>query len=296
MTTAEADPEAERAAIRVAVAAALAEDCAERDRTARAVIPAGARACARILAREAGTLAGIAYAREAFHLCDPHVELRVFKQDGDVLDGGDVVLQVSGHAQALLAAERTALNYLQQLSGVATATAALVAAAGPDLQVLDTRKTVPGLRDAQKAAVVAGGGKNQRRDLEDELLLKENHFALSGLDYSATVRQAVARAEGRTVGVEAETLDEAQAALRAGADYVLLDDFPPAALRDAVATLRAEFPAAVLEASGGISAARLPEIAASGVDRVSVGRLTHSAPALDLALELRPGEDGGAAW
>jgi nicotinate-nucleotide pyrophosphorylase (carboxylating) len=283
-------------AVRRVVAAALAEDRADEDASARAVVPADRRAQARIVARASGVLAGCAYAQEAFRSCDPQAEVRLLRGDGDAVVPGDVVLEASGRAVALLAAERTALNFLQQLSGTATATAAAVAAAGGAVAVLDTRKTVPGLRDAQKAAVRAGGGRNQRRDLADELLLKENHFSLSGLDYAETVRRAVAGAEGKVVGVEAESLDEARAALAAGAHYVLLDDFPPAALADAVATLRGEFPEAVLEASGGLTPARLPEIAKTGVDRVSLGALTHSAPALDLALEMRPAEEATAPW
>ncbi|MHC4838705.1 MAG: beta/alpha barrel domain-containing protein, partial [Planctomycetota bacterium] len=168
-----------------------------------------------------------------------------------------------------------------------TATAIAVRRAG-GMAVLDTRKTVPGLRDAQKEAVVAGGGRNHRRDLEDQLLLKENHFALSGLDYAETVRQARAAAEGKVVGAEAQTLDEARLALAAGADYVLLDNFRGEELTAAVQRLRAEFPDAVLEASGGIGLAHLPQVAACGVDRVSMGALTHSVPSLDLSLLLEP--------
>ncbi|MCH2102113.1 MAG: nicotinate-nucleotide diphosphorylase (carboxylating), partial [Planctomycetes bacterium] len=187
-------------------------------------------------------------------------------------------------ARGLLAAERTALNFLQQLSGVATVTAQAVAEAGGDFVVLDTRKTVPGMRDAQKAAVVSGGGINHRRDLKDQLLLKENHFAFSGRSYSETVAVAVAAAQGRAVGAEAQTLDEAHAALAAGATYVMLDNFDPAGLPAAVSSLRMQHPNAVVEVSGGLTPERLAVLRSAGIHRVSLGALTHSAPALDLSM------------
>lgn len=275
-------------AVAATVAAALAEDRAAEDASSLAVVPAEARARAVLRARSEGVLSGTAYALEAFRQCDPAADLRLHRDDGARLQPEDLVLEVEGSARALLAAERTALNLLQQLSGVATLTARAAAAAGSGLKVLDTRKTVPGLRDAQKAAVRHGGGVNQRRDLADELLLKENHFALSGQGYGETVRAAVAAAGGRVVGAEAEDLEQARAALAAGADYVLLDDFPPAALREAVEALRAEFPQAELEVSGGYTLERLPELHGLALDRVSLGALTHSAPALDLSLDLQP--------
>ncbi len=275
-------------AVSATVAAALAEDCAEADATSLTVVPSKARARASVRARADGVLSGCAYAVEAFRQCDPQAAIELQLADGATVQPNEVILVVEGQARALLAAERTALNLLQQLSGVATLTAQLVAAAPAELQVLDTRKTVPGLRDAQKAAVRDGGGRNQRRDLQDELLLKENHFALALGSYAETVEAAVSAAGGRVVGAEAETLEQARAALAAGADYVLLDDFGPTELAQAATALKAEFPKAVLEASGGYDLARLSELRDVAVDRVSLGALTHSAPALDLSLDLIP--------
>ncbi|MGB0685660.1 MAG: carboxylating nicotinate-nucleotide diphosphorylase [Planctomycetota bacterium] len=274
-------------ALAATVARALAEDHAAADATSLAVVPAEAQAKAEVLVRADGILAGRAYAAETLRQCDPELIQEWFADDGEAVHPGQTVLQVRGAARAILAAERCLLNFLQQLSGVATATAIAVRRAG-DMAVLDTRKTVPGLRDAQKEAVVAGGGRNHRRDLEDQLLLKENHFALSGLDYAETVRRARAAAAGKVVGAESQTLDEARLALAAGADYVLLDNFRGEELTAAVRRLRAEFPDAVLEASGGIGLAQLPQVAACGVDRVSMGALTHSVPSLDLSLMLEP--------
>ncbi|TAH34550.1 MAG: carboxylating nicotinate-nucleotide diphosphorylase [Planctomycetota bacterium] len=269
------------------VARALEEDAAFQDVTTLAVVPASAQAQGQIVARQAGVLSGCAYAGAAFRQCDSDVQLLWRRGDGAAIAAGEVILRCSGRARGLLAAERTALNFLQQLSGVATHAASCAAAAG-DVDVLDTRKTVPGLRDAQKAAVRHGGGRNQRRDLADELLLKENHFALSGLDYAGTVRRARLGARGKIVGVEARSEEAAAAALAAGADYVLLDNFPPAALAGVAGRLKARFPHAVLEASGGFGAHNLAQLRGSGIDRVSVGALTHSSPALDLSFYLDP--------
>ena len=267
------------------VALALEEDHAAADATSSAVVPNGALAKAQIVARAPGILAGCAYAEAALLQCDPGMELRWVRHDGEEVATGDLVLECQGSAQGILAAERTALNFLQQLSGVATQTRAAVDQAG-SVRVLDTRKTVPLLRDAQKEAVVLGGGENHRRDLEDQLLLKENHFALSGLGYGETVVAAIAASAGRKVGVEAETLEQALAALKAGATYVLLDNFKGEALREVVATLRDQFPKAELEASGGYQVSELQGLGEMGVDRVSMGGLTHSVPSLDLSMLL----------
>ncbi len=264
---------------------ALAEDGAGADLTSQAVVPEAACARARLIAKQNGVFAGRAWAEEAFRQCDPELRLEWSVEDGDPVRTGAQLLLVTGRARGLLAAERTALNFLQRLSGIATATARAVASAG-GVQVLDTRKTTPGLRDAEKAAVKAGGGRNHRRDLEDELLLKENHFALSGLDYAETVRRARAAYPSKRVGAEARSVEEAALGLTAGADYVLLDNFAPEALAKAVATLRRAHPHAVLEASGGLRPERLAHCSAAGLTRVSLGALTHSAPALDLSLLL----------
>ncbi len=269
------------------VALALEEDHAHADATSLAVVPAAARASAILVARADGVLAGCAYAEAAFRQCDAAVTLEWQRGDGDPVQKEEIVLRATGTARGLLAAERTALNFLQHLSGVATKTAHAVAAAGA-VQVLDTRKTLPLLRDAQKRAVVAGGGENHRRDLEDQLLLKENHFALSGQGFSQTVKTALAHAGGRKVGVEAETLEQAQLALRAGAAYVLLDNFRGQALVEVVQALRAEFPQAELEVSGGFQVDDLPQVAGLGVNRISMGALTHSVAAFDLSMLMEP--------
>jgi len=277
--------EEERAALQRIVELALEEDRAGEDATSRAVVPAEARARGRITAGSRGVLAGCAHADAVFRTCDPGARLEWRLRDGDRLAPGDCVLRCEGRARALLAAERTALNFLQHLSGVATLTAQAVAQAG-GMAVLETRKTLPGLRKAEKDAVRCGGGVNHRRDLADGLLLKENHFALSPLDYETTVARARAEAAGRKVGAEARTLQEARSALRAGADYVLLDNFPPGELASVAAALRAEFPAAVLEASGGLRVEDLAALTGKGIDRVSLGSLTHSAPACDFSFLL----------
>ncbi|MHC4380719.1 MAG: carboxylating nicotinate-nucleotide diphosphorylase [Planctomycetota bacterium] len=267
------------------VALALEEDHAVADATSSAVVPDGALAKAVIVARAHGVLAGCGYAEAALRQCDPEMELLWSRSDGQEVAPGDRVLECQGSARGILAAERTALNFLQQLSGVATQTRSAVDQAG-SVRVLDTRKTVPLLRDAQKEAVLLGGGENHRRDLEDQLLLKENHFALSGLGYAETVAAAIAASEGRKVGVEAETLEQALAALEAGAAYVLLDNFKGEALREVVACLRERFPHAELEASGGYQVSELAGLGEMGVDRVSMGGLTHSVLALDLSMLL----------
>ena len=271
--------------LRALVRRALEEDGYQDDASSAAVVPDAARATGTIVAKEAGVLAGCEYADCAFRSCDPSALLEWQLDDGDRFGEGDIILRCEGRARDLLRAERVALNFLQQLSGVATTTARYARLAGR-VTILDTRKTIPCLRDAQKSAVRAGGGRNHRRDLADQLLLKENHFAASGAGFAETVRRAVAGSRGRVVGVEVRALEEARQAIQAGADYVLLDNFPASDLRRLVTTLRAEFPQAVLEASGGIREETVAAIAATGVDRISVGALTHSHPAVDFSFSL----------
>jgi nicotinate-nucleotide pyrophosphorylase (carboxylating) len=272
--------------VREAVVRALEEDRAAADATSLALVPAAARPPRRQHGRAGGGVSGVDHATLAFQLCDPAVELDWLVGEGGRVADGDELLRCAGSARGLLAAERTALNFLQQLSGVATATAELVGLLGGEVKLLDTRKTVPGLRDAQKRAVVAGGGVNHRRDLEDQVLIKENHFALSGLEYGAAVRRAQEASPGKVVGAEAQTEAQAALALEAGADYVLLDNFDFATLPQVVARLRARFPAAQLEVSGGVRPENAAAIRGCGVDRVSVGWITHSSPALDLSFYL----------
>jgi nicotinate-nucleotide pyrophosphorylase (carboxylating) len=275
-----------------AVRSALEEDLGPGDVSAIA-IPPGARARARLVAKAPGVLAGLAAFRRAFELCDPQVQCRFLAQDGEVVAAGAEVALVVGRAAGLLAAERTALNFLQRLSGVATLTRRFVDAVGGRARILDTRKTTPGLRALEKYAVRCGGGENHRFGLFDQAMLKENHLALAGSSPEHAVRQARATlGSAMLLHVEARDEDEALAAVRGGADVVLLDNMDPARISSLAPRLRAARSAAErplrIEASGGVTLLNVAEFAASGVDRISVGALTHSAPALDLSLLMEP--------
>jgi nicotinate-nucleotide pyrophosphorylase (carboxylating) len=266
------------------VARALAEDVGTGDVTSAATVPAGTRAVAVITQKQPGVVFGVEAARAAFVACDPEAVVRVIGPEGVWREDGPV-LRIEGDARALLAAERTALNVLQQLSGVATLTARYVEAiAGTGARILDTRKTVPGMRLLQKAAVAAGGGTNHRIGLYDAVLIKENHIAMAG-GVAPAVHAAQAAAPGLLVEVECERADQVDEALGAGAARILLDNMTPDQLRAIVEHVdgRAE-----LEASGGITLETIRAHASTGVDFVSVGALTHSAPALDLSLLLEP--------
>jgi nicotinate-nucleotide pyrophosphorylase (carboxylating) len=278
------------ASLRDLVARALAEDLGEGDVTARAVVPEDAVASARIVQKEAGVINGLDAAEEVFRQTGAG-ELERLAPEGEWRDAVPVdVASVSGPARALLAAERTALNLLCHLSGVATLTARFVSAVdGTGAVILDTRKTTPGLRSLEKEAVVAGGGQNHRMGLYDAYLIKENHIALAG-GLGAAVRGARDADGEREVEVECRDGAEVAEALEAGADRLLLDNMDPGRLRKAVAARDAHAATdgkrAALEASGGITLANLAEVAATGVDFISVGALTHSAPALDLSMLL----------
>ncbi len=263
---------------------ALAEDLGSGDVTTQATVPPTTRAHARITQKAPGVVFGIDLAEAAFRALDPAAEVTRLAPEGEWREGGPV-LEVTGSAAALLGAERTALNLLGRLSGVATATARHVRAVeGTGARVLDTRKTTPGLRVLEKAAVAAGGGTNHRAGLYDAILIKENHAAMAG-GVGAAVRAARALAPGVPLEVECRDLAEVDEALAAGAPRLLLDNMTPAELRAVVKHVdgRAE-----LEASGGVTLETIRDIAASGVQFVSVGALTHSAPALDLSLLLEP--------
>jgi nicotinate-nucleotide pyrophosphorylase (carboxylating) len=263
---------------------ALDEDVGPGDVTTRATVPPDARARARITQKQAGVVFGLDAAEATFRALDPDVRLTRLAGEGEWRDGGPV-LDVEGAAGPLLTGERTALNFLQRLSGVATLTARYVeAVAGTGARVLDTRKTTPGLRALEKAAVAAGGGTNHRKGLYDAILIKENHAAMAG-GVAAAVQAARAAAPGVPLEVECRDLAEVEEALAAGAPRLLLDNMTPAQLRDVVAHVAGR---AELEASGGVTLETIREIAGSGVHFVSVGALTHSAPALDLSLLLEP--------
>lgn len=264
---------------------ALEEDLGRAgDVTTAAIVPAGYTVTARVVAREPGTLAGGELAARVFTLLsgDVRVERRV--EDGGAVERGAVVATVTGPAGAILTGERTALNVLGHLSGIATATAALVQALRPyGARVVSTRKTTPGLRALEKYAVRMGGGAHHRFGLDDGVLIKDNHLAIAG-----SVREAVARVRASVghlmkVEVEVETLDQLGEALAAGVDAVLLDNMTLPDLRQAVQLVGGRV---VTEASGRITPATAPEVAATGVDLVSVGYLTHSAPSLDFGLDL----------
>lgn len=267
---------------------ALEEDLGRGDVTTLAVVPAGTQAQASIVAREKLVLAGLPAAEAVFAAVDPAIDAKPLFADGDRVPARAPVMTLRGPAASLLAAERTALNFLQRLSGVATTTAAFVAAAGSSLRIVDTRKTTPGWRALEKAAVRAGGGHNHRFDLGGGVLIKDNHLALAG-GVAAAVRRARAQApHPLKIEVEVDTLEQLDQALEAGADVVLLDNFTSGDLVAAVARVRQVTPRPLLEASGGVTLDRIPELARSGVDLVSIGALTHSAPAVDLSMEFAP--------
>jgi nicotinate-nucleotide pyrophosphorylase (carboxylating) len=263
---------------------ALAEDVGSGDVTTAATVPPDARATALITQKAPGVVYGLAVAERVFRALDPEAEIERLAQEGVWRERGEV-MRVTGRATALLTAERTALNFLQRLSGVATMAARCVAAIdGTAAQILDTRKTTPGLRTLEKAAVAAGGATNHRAGLYDGVLIKENHAAIAG-GVGEAVRRARARAPELPLEVECRDLAEVDEALAAGAPRLLLDNMTQAQLRMAVAHVAGR---AELEASGGVTLETLRDVAATGVDFVSVGALTHSAPALDLSLILTP--------
>jgi|SRR5687767_5554897 len=265
---------------------ALAEDAADNDITSIAAIVSGRRERCSIIARQAGVIAGIALAREAFKQRDERASVRAAVKDGQKVAAGTPVLFITGHARALLSAERVALNYMQRLSGVATLTRQFVdAVKGTQAKILDTRKTTPGWRRLEKYAVRAGGGLNHRMDLGSAVLIKDNHIAAIGGDVAVAVRRArdVAPA-GTRVEVECDNIEQVKAAVGAGPDIIMLDNMSLARLRDAVSVINGR---AVTEASGGVSLETVRAIAETGVDWISVGAITHSAKALDLALDFQ---------
>lgn len=272
------------AALLAVVRAALEEDHAFEDVTTIATVVSTRHARAALVARRDGVLCGVPLALAAFHLLDPHVEVRVDAEDGRRLAKGDTVLFLSGAARGLLAAERVALNFLQHLSGVATLTARYVAAvAGTGASIVDTRKTTPGWRVLEKYAVRCGGGANHRTHLADAVLIKDNHIAACEGDVAVAIRRAREHApRGMMVQVEVDTVAQARTAIGAGADALLLDNMPNHALRECVQLARGH---CWTEASGGVTLETVRAIAETGVDRISVGALTHSAPALDLAVD-----------
>jgi nicotinate-nucleotide pyrophosphorylase (carboxylating) len=270
------------------VASALAEDLGPLGDLTAALVPADARAAVDVVARADGVLAGTACATEVFAQLDRAVEVQWLLDDGDALAPGTKVGEVSGPLRSVLTGERSALNFLCHLSGVASLTRRFVDAAGPTARIWDTRKTLPGLRAVEKAAVRAGGGVNHRGSLSELVLVKDNHLA--GLGIRDAVHRAQARWPGRTVEVECDRADQVQEAIAAGATMVLLDNMTPEAVRACVSMARTTAPAGFLvEVSGGVTIDRVRAYADAGADLISTSVITQSAPALDLAFDLRPG-------
>ena len=282
MRTSDYDPPA--AGLRELVARALVEDFGSLgDLTSIATIPEDATGAADIVARRYGVLAGVAAATEAFRQVDPAVRMEWHTGDGAIVEPDQRLAAVSGNLRSMLGAERTALNLLQHASGVATATHQYVEATAGRAKVRDTRKTLPGLRALEKAAVRAGGGFNHRECLSDAVLIKDNHLAY--LDIAAAVARSKARWPGRTVEVECDTLVQVHEAVAAGADLILLDNMDPDQVRDAVAAVDGHVP---LEVSGGITFESIRAYAETGAEYISIGAITHSATALDIALDIVP--------
>ena len=277
------DPPAD--AVRDAVARALAEDLTPLGDLTSALLDPSATTAAVLAAREPGVLAGMACVAESFGQVDPGIEVVPGRWDGDQLVAGDGIATISGRLSAVLAAERTALNFAGHLSGIASLTARYVAAAGAGgaAQVWDTRKTTPGLRSLEKAAVRAGGGRNHRGNLSDWILLKDNH--ITGIGITEAVARARDRWPARTVHVECDRIEQMVEAIEAGATAVLLDNMTPALVAECVAVAARR---CLLEVSGGVTLDTIAEYAATGVDLISIGRITNSAPVLDIGLDIGP--------
>ncbi|HET9982558.1 MAG TPA: carboxylating nicotinate-nucleotide diphosphorylase [Longimicrobiales bacterium] len=280
-------PELPPALLRGVVEAALREDLGWGDVTSDSLLPAELTAEATMVARGDGVVAGLPVARAAFHAMDPNLHVELLARDGETVGAGRSLLRVAGRARAILSAERIALNFVQRMSGIATLTARYVAAvAGTDARIVDTRKTTPGLRLLEKYAVRCGGGHNHRFHLGDALLLKDNHraaLAAAGVGLVEAVHRArAALPHTVTIEIELDTLDQLDETLAAEPDTILLDNMPPEVLAEAVRRIGGR---ARTEASGGITLETVRRTAEAGVGLISVGALTHSAPAFDVALD-----------
>jgi len=260
----------------------LSEDLGSGDVTSRVSVPASARFSAVLAARQPIVVAGLQLAAAFFGKLDPEVAIEFLVQDGDNVAAGQPLMRIAGSAQLMLAAERSALNTLQHLTGIATVTRSYAEAiAGTDCVLLDTRKTIPGLRAIEKYAAKVGGARNHRMRLDDGILIKDNHIAAAGSIVEA-VKAAKAANTGLEVQVEVDGIEQIEPALMAGADRLLCDNMSPAKLKEAVALVGGRVP---IEASGGVRLDTIREIASTGVDFVSVGRITQSAPAADIGLD-----------
>ena len=274
--------EMEPAVYRKLVQRALKEDLGTGDITSEAVVETTSWAKGRILSRSTCILAGLEVVTEVFRQVDSRIKLTCQRSDGDSCVAGEVVVNLSGAARSILAGERTALNFLQRLSGIATLTRAFVDASAGALTVLDTRKTTPTLRRLEKYAVRVGGGSNHRFALDDGVLIKDNHIVLAGGVAAALDLVRGAKLD-KSIEVEVDTVEEADDALEAGADRLLVDNMTDADVREVVLRSRGR---AEIEISGGVTLKRMPGLVATGADYVSVGALTHSAPSVDFSLEL----------
>ena len=269
------------------IAAALKEDIGHGDITTDFFVPETLHATGRVTAREKTVVAGTGAAAEVFCRVDPSIDIQVLHRDGDEIVSGDLIIEVRGLARSILKAERVALNFLQRLCGIATLTRQFVDAIGNDpAKILDTRKTTPGLRALEKAAVVAGGGANHRFGLYDMVLVKDNHLATFGglSSFADRLRQLRQEQPNIRIEVEADDLEQARAfADFEGIDVILLDNMPPAQMREAIALRKGNIQ---FEASGGVTLKNVKRIAATGVDYISIGGLTNAARAIDIALEM----------
>ncbi len=274
--------------VRSVVQSALEEDCAHNDATTNATIgDSDVRASADLVAKQSGIIAGISVAEEAFKALDLQSEFVAYLDDGRAVEAGMKIASVSGKAAVILSAERTALNLLQRMSGIATLTARYVAAVrGTDTSIVDTRKTVPGLRVLDKYSILMGGGGNHRMSLADCILIKDNHIAAmksQGMSIGDVVRHARSNAPfSIKIEIEVENVDDAVDAMNAGADIVMLDNMSPDAMCEAVSRRVGQ---ALLEASGNVTLANVRQVAETGVDIISIGELTHSVSALDISLD-----------
>ena len=269
----------------------LAEDISQGDVTTEALIPHDQRGQAYIVVKASGVVAGVEVAKEVFRRVDPEIKLETLIQDGSIVQPGDIIVRISGRISGILKAERTALNFLQRLSGIASETYRFVAAVkGLPVRIMDPRKTTPGLRLLEKYAVRAGGGENHRMNLGESILIKDNHIAAlrnQGLNIKDIVVKAQQNAaQPLKIEMEAKTVPEAAEAADAGADIVMLDNMSLEDMRKAVEVIDGR---ALIEASGGITLDKVRTIAETGVDFISIGALTHSARALDISLELEEG-------
>lgn len=272
------------------VASALDEDLGRGDITTRAVVRPGSKARGSFMAKQDLVLAGLEVADAAFTSFDPYLQIESMAGDGEEIPAGRIFARISGDAQTLLAAERVALNFLQRLSGIATLTRRYVdAVAGTGSRIVDTRKTTPGLRMLEKYAVTVGGATNHRLGLDDGVLIKDNHLAMAGGVLEAVQRARQSCGHLHKIEVEVATIEQVREALTAQADILLLDNMTPETVREAVAIVRAHpnGESTITEASGGITLDNVRHYAAAGADLISIGALTHSAPAVDISFKIR---------